>query len=67
MVRDEWWSGMSGDQAFAIQALIARFDSRFDSAENLKIRFNSIFQKILDDFFSIRFLVATVRMLLLLS
>ena len=45
----------SPGQAFAIQALIARFDPRFDSAKNLKIRFNSIFQKILVDFFRFDF------------
>ena len=38
-------------QALAIQGLTARFDSRFNSALNLKIRFNSILQKIEVDFF----------------
>ena len=61
---------MTDRQAFAIPALLARFDSRFDSAKNLKIRleFRFDFLKNLGRFFfPIRFLDATVGKPLLLS
>ena len=37
-------------QGLSIQGFRARFDSRFNSTINLKIRFNSILQKIEVDF-----------------